>query len=248
MLKGVTRNLFVVLIMLFIFAASVYSQGAYLQLSLFDDGDFTITFDDMKLSEGNYAEFDNIQPGEHYLRVVKIGINVPAQENVIFDGKIKIPAGDIYAVIDEYNAFMVYKKKSYGYNRNIPSGSFSRKCGGDGSSSNNNNNNNNNQNVADECRGKLMTKEDYKDLKTSIGNRNFESTNVTLLKSAIDNNYFTSEQIREMMVYFTFEDSKLEVAKYSYKKVCDKNNFFKVYDAFSFDSSVNELKDYISGK
>lgn len=248
MFSAILKNLFAAFILFAALTGSIYSQGAYLQLSLFDDGDFTVTFDDAKLTEGNYAEFDNITPGEHYLRVVKIGINVPAQENVIFEGKVKIPAGDIYAVIDEYNAFMVYKKKSYGYNRNIPSGTFSRKCGGDGSSNNNNNSNNNNQNVADECRGKIMTKDDYKDLKGSIGNRNFESTNITLLKSAIDGNYFTSEQIREMLAYFTFEDSKLEVAKYSYKKVCDKGNFFKVYDAFNFDSSVQELKDYISGK
>jgi len=93
-----------------------------------------------------------------------------------------------------------------------------------------------------------MKKDDYSDLKKSINNRNFESTNSATLKTAIDNNYFTSEQVVELLRYFTYEDSKLEIAKYIYKKVCDPGNFFKVYEAFDFDSSVQELKNYISGK
>lgn len=230
-----------IFILLILSVSSVLSQGAYLQLSLYDDDEFYITFDDKKLSQGNVAEFDNINPGEHYLRVVKVGINVPAQENVIFDGKVKIPAGDNYAVLDEYNAFIIYKKKAFNYNRLIPCGEFVKRCGADNSI-------NHNENVADECRGRVMKKDDFNDLKSSIGNRNFESTNVTILKSALENNYVTSEQLRELLMFFTFENNKLDVAKYAYKKVCDQKNFFKVYDAFSFESSVEELKNSISGK
>lgn len=218
-----------------------FSQGAYLQLSLYDDDEFLVTFDDKKLSQGNVAEFDNVNPGEHSLRVVKVGINVPAQENVIFDGKIKIPAGDNYAVIDEYNAFVIYKKKAYNFNRLIPCGDFIKRCGFGSYEKEP-------ENTPDECRGRTMKKEDYKDLKSSIGNRNFESTNVSILKTALESNYVTSEQLRELLMFFTFDSNKLEVAKYAYKKVCDQKNFFKVYDAFSFETSVEELKSYISGK
>ena len=77
---------------------------------------------------------------------------------------------------------------------------------------------------------------------------NFESTNLNIVKTAIDKNYFSSEQLREILKYFNFESNKLEIAKYAYTKICDKNNFFKVYDAFNFDSSIDELKNYISGK
>jgi hypothetical protein len=94
----------------------------------------------------------------------------------------------------------------------------------------------------------MMKKDDFKDLKSTINNMNFESTNLDVVKTAIDNNYFTSEQVRELLTYFTYEDNRLIVAKYAYKKVCDQKNFFKVYDAFNFESSVSELKNYISGK
>lgn len=234
------KSLYISLFML-IFSSISFSQGSYLQLSLFDDGEFTVTFDATRLSEGNLAEFDNFSPGEHYIRVVKIGVNVPAQENVIFEGKVKLPAGDIYAVIDEYNAFYIYKKKPYNYNRYVCTGDFIKK-NGHGS------NEKESEYVTDECKGRVIKSEDFKDLKSSIGNRNFESTNITILKTAIESNYFSSEQVRELLGFFTFESNKLEIAKASYKKVCDQKNFFKVYDAFDFESSVSELKNYISGK
>jgi hypothetical protein len=235
------RKLLSVSLFLIILTAVSFSQGSYLQLSLFDDGDFTVIFDETRLSEGNLAEFDNFSPGEHYLRVVKIGINVPAQENVIFEGKVKLPAGDIYAVIDEYNSFYIYKKKQYNYNRLVCTGDFIRK-NGQGSTDKES------EYVVDECKGKVMKSEDFKDLKGSIGNRNFESTNVTILKTALEKNYVSSEQLKELLGFFTFEETKLEIAKYAYSRTCDTKNFYKVYEAFTFDSSVQELKNYISGK
>ncbi len=234
------RIIFITVILLIVVCRS-FSQGAYLQLSLFDDGDFNVTFDDVKLLDGNLAEFDNVTPGEHSLKVVRISANTPVQENVIFDGKIKIPAGDNYAVIDEYNAFNIFKKKTYGNNRYVCTGEFIRKCG-HGSKEKES------EYSTDECKNRVMKKADFDDLKSSIGNRSFESTNTNILKSALENNYVSSEQLRELLMFFTFETSKLEVAKFAYKRVCDTKNFFKVYDAFTFDSSVEELKNYISGK
>ncbi|HWA05344.1 MAG TPA: DUF4476 domain-containing protein [Ignavibacteria bacterium] len=228
-----------------ILTASLFSQSSYLQLSLHDDGNFTVTLDNSTLGAGNYAEFDLLPAGEHSLKVTRVNSEPSVQGDVIFDGKIKIPSGsDLYAVIDEYNTFVVYKKKKYGFNRLIPLGESVQRCGDAGKDYKDKDQ----YTTTDECRYKVMKKDDFKDLKSTINNRNFESYNSTIVKSAIDNNFFTSEQIVELLRYFTFEDTKLDIAKYSYKKVCDTGNFFKVYDAFDFESSVTELKNYISGK
>ncbi len=231
---------------LVMFTMQGFSQTSYLQLSLFDDMDFSVVFDNTEFSAGNFAEFDNLSAGEHSLKVIKAGINVPPQANVIFDGKIKIPSGyDIYAVIDEFNAFMIYKKKVYQFNRLFPQGEYSQKCG---ESSSKINNKENIYDPKDECKYKAIKKDDFSDLKSTINNMNFESTNIGIVKTALDKNYFSSEQMREILKFFNFESNKLEIAKYSYSKICDKNNFFKLYDAFDYDSSIQELKNYISGK
>jgi hypothetical protein len=227
----------------FLFAPAAYSQSSYLQLSLYNDEAFSVIFDNAELSEGNFAEFENVQAGEHSLKVIKSGVNVPPAADVIFDGKVKIPAGfDCYAVIDEYSQFVIYKKVKIATCRCVCECETRKKCGGITGYWEKE------LQLTDECRYKVIKKEDFDDLKSSVNNRNFESTNITIVKTAIDKNYFSSGQIKELLGYFTFESNKLEVAKYSYKKVCDKNNFFKVYEAFSFDSSVEELKNYISDK
>jgi hypothetical protein len=48
-----------------------------------------------------------------------------------------------------------------------------------------------------------------------------------------------------MMLLFTFEDNKLEVAKYAYRKTVDNRNYVMVNDAFTFSSSRDELAKYI---
>jgi hypothetical protein len=238
------NKLLISLIALLVCTAISFSQSSYLQLSLYDDGNFTVTMDNTALTEGNYAEFDNLSAGEHSLKVARVNTDPNASGTVIFDNKIKIASGsDLYAVIDEYNAFVIYKKKKYALNRLIPMGDFVMKCGDDNSKKVKDE-----YSTTDECRYKVMKKDDFKDLKGSINNRSFETSNTTIVKSAIDENYFTADQVRELLRYFTFEDTKLEIAKYSYKKVCDTKNFFKVYDAFDYDSSITELKNYISGK
>ena len=230
---------------LIFFTLSVFSQSSYLQLSLHDDGNFTVSLDNASLGAGNYAEFDNLPAGEHSLKVIRVNSDPEQQGDVIFDGKIKIPSGsDLYAVIDEYNTFLIYKKKKYGFNRLVPLGENVQKCGDSGRDYKDKDQ----FTTTDECRYKVIKKDDFKELKSTINNRNFESYNTTIVKTAIDGNFFTAEQIVELLRYFTFEDSKLDIAKYSYKKVCDTKNFFKVYDSFDFESSVTELKNYISGK
>ncbi len=240
------NKILITIFVLFIFSSLTFSQSSYLQLSLYDDGNFSVTLDNTTLSQGNYAEFDNLSAGEHGLKVIRANADPNTQGDIIYDGKIKIPSGsDLYAVIDEYNTFVVYKKKKYAFNRLIPMGEFVLKCGDDNSGKVKDKDN---YSTNDECRYKVMKKDDFNDLKGSINNRNFESSNLAIVKTAIDENYFSADQVRELLRYFTFEDTKLEVAKYSYKKVCDVKNFFKVYEAFDYDSSITELKNYISGK
>jgi hypothetical protein len=91
-----------------------------------------------------------------------------------------------------------------------------------------------------------MNEENFNDLKSTINNMTFESSNINVLKTALDKNLVSVQQVKELMRYFTFEDNKLEIAKYAYKKTCDKQNYFKVYDSFNYSSSTDELKKYIS--
>lgn len=92
-----------------------------------------------------------------------------------------------------------------------------------------------------------MSDRDFSEFKKLISDRTFESTKLNMSKNVIDINYFSTEQVRELLGLFTFESSKLEIAKYVYKKTIDKKNYFRLYDMFTFESSVTVLDDFIRG-
>lgn len=86
-------------------------------------------------------------------------------------------------------------------------------------------------------------------IKESIKSQSFNNTQVTLAKQAFSSKpCFKALQIREIVSLFSFESSKLEIAKYAYDYCEDKNNYFLVNDAFSFSSSIDDLNKYIKSK
>ena len=59
---------------------------------------------------------------------------------------------------------------------------------------------------------------------------------------------FTAEQVKGIMNTFSFEDTKLEFAKYAYERTYDIGNYYKVNDAFTFESSIDDLNSYITAR
>ena len=86
-------------------------------------------------------------------------------------------------------------------------------------------------------------------VKDAISKQSFNSTKVTVAKQVIAaKQCFSADQVREIVKLFSFEDSRLEIAKYAYDYCIEKRNYFKVNDAFSFSSSTEELAKYINSK
>lgn len=93
-----------------------------------------------------------------------------------------------------------------------------------------------------------MKGRDFQAAKQTIENESFDDSKVNTAKSIISSNCLTSDQVLELCQLFSFEQSKLDIAKSAYGKTVDQNNYFKVVNAFTFSSSKDELNKYISGR
>lgn len=93
--------------------------------------------------------------------------------------------------------------------------------------------------------GNVMKDREFSGAKEQIRKEWFENTRLTLAKTIIDGNNFTTIQVKEMMLLFTFENNRLELAKYAYRKTADKNNYYQLNDALTFSSSKDELARFI---
>lgn len=90
-----------------------------------------------------------------------------------------------------------------------------------------------------------MDARSFEMLKGALSRENFEKTRLEIAKQSIDRNNFNTMQVREMVLLFAFESNKLDLAKYAYSHTVDKNNYFQIYNVFSFSGSKDELADYI---
>lgn len=93
--------------------------------------------------------------------------------------------------------------------------------------------------------GNVIRDRDFTAAKEQIKKEWFENTRLTIAKQIIDANNFRASQVKEIVTLFTFENNKLEIAKYAYRKTVDKQNYFQVNDAFTFSSSKDELARFI---
>ena len=91
-----------------------------------------------------------------------------------------------------------------------------------------------------------MDRGDFESMKGSIASKSFEDSKLTLAKQVINSNCLLSGQVKEIMQMFTYEESKLDFAKYAYGRTYDIGNYYKVNDAFTFETSIDELNGYIN--
>lgn len=91
-----------------------------------------------------------------------------------------------------------------------------------------------------------MTPQDFSGIKASIMSKSFESTKLEIAKQVLGQRCMTSGQVTEIMSCFDFESTKLDFAKFAYGRTYDLGNYYMVNDAFTFESSINDLNRYIN--
>jgi hypothetical protein len=79
----------------------------------------------------------------------------------------------------------------------------------------------------------------------TVRRESFDDSRMAIAKAGIDQNFFTSNQAKALLSVFSFEASKLEIAKYMYGKTIDPKNYFVVYNVFTFSKSKEELAEYV---
>ncbi|MEI6488581.1 MAG: DUF4476 domain-containing protein [Bacteroidota bacterium] len=89
-----------------------------------------------------------------------------------------------------------------------------------------------------------MAASEFESAKQSISSKSFEESKLTIAKQIIGSNCMLCSQIKEMMNLFSFEASKLDLAKFAWKYSLDRGNYYKLNDAFTFESSIDELSKY----
>lgn len=226
-------------------------------LKMFDGGMFSVVIDNnAACSQSTVFSVASIQPGNHKLKVIRYVQNpysyYPMQK-VVYKGWITIPPQSVmYAQIDCHSQFDVVKVEPYfcppagggnGWDDDCDDDyGYGTNCGYEG--------NGWGYNPAPPAppMPMCMSQIEFMQLKNSMEGKSFESSKLQIAKQALTYNNFTSAQVADLMTVFSFESTRLDFAKFAYPKVIDQQNYYLTNNSFSFESSIQDLNQYIAGK
>jgi hypothetical protein len=193
---------------------------------------------------------------------------------LIYQGNIRTQVGKIYFLTvdefndmdvevhrfetDEYNNFNTWnndqwESNGYGWGGNHWNHDHDNDNGNNSNNDWNNDNNNNNDNFNDNGNGwsnynGAMSSQRFELLKEQVRKASFETAKTSVIKQAMKNNKITCQQLLQLMNEYSFESAKLQLAKDLYRNVVDVKNYFILNDAFTFQSSKDELADFLNNK
>jgi hypothetical protein len=234
--------------------------GSILTTSAFaaDEGRLTITVSTQKNvhvvidnrtyrldDDDNSLILNNVRPGQHTIQVYRNRGNNRNNSNsrynrnnrndILYSSTVYVrPNYDVDIMINRFGKALVderdlrYSNDDWGNNGNYGNGGYGN--GGYG------NGNNNGYNQA-------MNENDFNQLLQKI--RNQWVGKITVARDGINKNYLTTYQVRQILQVFSSESDKLELAKLAYRNTVDQRNYTQLYDVFSFQSSRDELDQYI---
>ncbi len=104
------------------------------------------------------------------------------------------------------------------------------------------NNNRNENNVVDPT---LLTNEQLYILKSSVQERVGSNDKVSLIQNFLQSKKMTTEQVKTIVGWLSFENSKLQIAKFCYPRTIDQDKYLQVSSLLSFQNSKRELEDVI---
>jgi hypothetical protein len=93
-----------------------------------------------------------------------------------------------------------------------------------------------------------MTATTFESAKKNITSQSFEESKLKVAKQVIKSNCMNVKQVKQVLAMFSFEESKLDFAKFAYRYTTDKPNYFELNSAFSFSSSVDELNEFLESQ
>ena len=215
-------------------------------------------------SFNNSVVFDNLQPGFHSVKVYQLtekragffGRRQAAEYRLVYNASVNIRP--LFATTIELNRFGSaqvneqplrggYKSRdwdndNHGYNgndgyKNNDRDYNSKQYGNDYGSYNGYNNNG--------IYGRTISNEDFFAAERVMERESFDDARLLYAKRLVDDNYLCAEQVKELARFFSFDNNRLDFARYAYSRTTDKNNFSVVCNAFSSGNSRDQLMSFI---
>lgn len=237
------RNVLSLIPVLCLFLTALHAQTR-LSITMVGNAAIRIVIDDRNyICQDNSFTIDDLAPGYHSVKlflVKKERWTNPAYGQMVYNANLILRAQSYTdVVINRFGKALVDEQPlSRGdFYDNIDRGNGGRDW---------DNNNSNNYPVKNTPRSPQQMQDNaFAAAREAIRKESFDNSRMVVAQQIADNNYFTTAQVKELVKLFSFEERKLDFAKYAYSRTVDRNNYFMINEVFNFSKTKEELADYI---
>ena len=95
-----------------------------------------------------------------------------------------------------------------------------------------------------------MSSSAFNQLYQKVRTQRYQSQKISLVKTALNStaNNFTTTQVRQLLLLINSERSRLDLAKLSYARVTDIDQFTSLYDVLNSEANRDALDEYVISK
>lgn len=223
-----------------------------LQIQLTTGNNLAVEIDGRNYSRvSNTLTLGNIPSGKHRLRVYQIENRNGARKGVtVFEGSIRVKAASFHSImVDPGEGRLRIRTAPIGDYRQIPDdGDAPKPRNRDTRTSDDNSEDPTENRSSNQTLTKSLSKEKMEKLKARVDNTITDTEKLKLLKGELQNIALSSRELVEILSWLTFDESKLELAKFKGPSLTDPENIGDVVDTLNFESNKTELRDYLRTK
>lgn len=222
-----------IFILIFLFIANFADSKSYLKIELAAGSTNIIIFDGtLYVANGKFE--GEIDGGKHAISILKHDFNLTTSKvktEILYEGTLDLSD----------NMFYVYKL-SNGYLSFVSVDAYTPAVSTITTTSTNT------TSSTTSATGTAMDEANFSTFLTKLKDKSFDNQKTDFVKSTMKNNWFTSDQVLQILQTYGFENNKVDLAKLIWHKTTDKGNFFKIYEAFTFSSSEKSVQEYVDAQ
>ncbi len=95
---------------------------------------------------------------------------------------------------------------------------------------------------------KAISHEDFNRLSVSMRNQAFDKDKYQFMENFVAGRYFTCDQASQLVKHFSFDPDRIKGAVLLYPQVIDPENFHRVLEPFTFDTSRKAVMERVRGR
>ncbi len=91
-----------------------------------------------------------------------------------------------------------------------------------------------------------ISDEEFSSLTNAIKSESFEENKLNVVEIAARSSFFTVNQVIKLVELFNYSSGKLKAVELTYPKIADKHNAHLLFNAFTYSSDKEKLKEIIN--